>query len=386
MSEWMLRRGRRPPVGPVTTERLIRAIKVGRVPPDTEACRVGSEEWQPYSRFPELELALDSNDVTERPSEGPPLPLDSERAGPNTARSPGTDGASAARLSSPQASPGPVQGDDEDDDDAATQVVKTPFFAPEPEPRSAPRPAAGVPPPKPAGWSSRPAPPPSQPTVRATPGATAAAPPRPEPRPAGAVPRPAAGAAAAPRPMPSRLSSPIAIPPPAPSSPRAALSRPSTPGVLPPPPLSSPFAAPKPAASAPNASLGNQREEDEVDDDAMTHVVASPIDMPTNRPPGLKPRDSASDASDAALPQAQPGPVVAEGAYPPHAGTTPLPVAPVMIAPPEATGVRTPPPPIPIPSYPPAPVLDATTKALIALIVVLSIGLTIVLFLLWRRS
>ena len=100
MSEWMLRRGRRPPVGPVTTERLIRAIKVGRVPPDTEASRVGSDDWRPYAQYAELELALDSSDVTERPSEGPPLPLDSERAGPNTTRSPGT-AAVPARPSSP---------------------------------------------------------------------------------------------------------------------------------------------------------------------------------------------------------------------------------------------------------------------------------------------
>jgi hypothetical protein len=57
-----------------------------------------------------------------------------------------------------------------------------------------------------------------------------------------------------------------------------------------------------------------------------------------------------------------------------------------MIAAPEPTKVRTPPPPAPIPSYPPPAVLDGTTKALIALIIALSIGLTIVLFLLWRRS
>src|SRR5687768_15874414 len=160
MAEWMLRRGRRPPVGPVTTERLIRAIKVGRVPPDTEASKVGSEDWRPYSQYPELELALDSSDVSERPSEGPPLPLESERAGPNTARSAGVGAPS--RESSSQAAPS--FADDDDEDEATRVVVSAPFAAPEPEPPPAPRPAAGVPPPKPPGWSSRPAPP-SQPTV-----------------------------------------------------------------------------------------------------------------------------------------------------------------------------------------------------------------------------
>jgi hypothetical protein len=398
MTEWMLRRGRRPPVGPVTTQRLIRAIKVGRVPPDTEACKVGSDDWRLYSKYPELELALDSSDVTERPSEGPPLRLESERAGPNTARS-AEIGSLAPRLSSPWAS-----DEDEDDDEAVTQVVSTPFAAPEPkpepkpEPRPTPRPAAGVPPPKPAGWSSRPGPP-SQPTVRATPssttharpGATAQAGP---PRPAAAAPRPAAGVAAPPRPTPSRLSSPIAVPPPVPSSPRAALSRPSTPGPLPPPPTSNPFAAPlppqvtNPAPIAPNSVPPS--DDDDVDDEARTHVVASPAELPTNRPPGLKPRDSAPEAARGAQiggEQAVQSPVVSPGAFPPPAVETPLPVAPVVIAPPEPTKVRTPPPPAPIPSYPPPPpVLDATTKALIALIIALSIGLTIVLFLLWRRS
>jgi hypothetical protein len=129
-------------------------------------------------------------------------------------------------------------------------------------------------------------------------------------------------------------------------------------------------------------------DDDELDDDAMTHVVASPADMPTNRPPGLRPRDSAPEAGAWASTGAQPAQnaIANSAAFPPPAFDPPLPVAPVVIAPPEPTKVRTPPPPAPIPSYPPPPVLDATTKALIALIVVLSIGLTIVLFLLWRRS
>jgi hypothetical protein len=393
MTEWLLRRGRRPPVGPVTTERLIRAIKVGRVPPDTEACKVGSDDWRPYSQYSELELMLDSNDVTERPSEGPPLRLESERAGPNTARS-AEISSLAPRLSSPRAD------EEDDEDDAVTLVVSAPFAAPEPkpEPRPAPRPAAGVPPPKPAGWSSRPGPP-SQPTVRATPSSTAharpGAAPQPAPaRPAAAVPRPAAGVAAPPRPTPSRLSSPIAAPPPVRSSARAALSQPNTPGALPPPPTSTPFAAPLPsqmastAPSAPNAvSPGDDDDDVDVDDEAMTHVVASPAETPTHRPPGLKPRDSAPEAAGSAQigEQALQSRVVSPGAFPPPAVETPLPVAPVVIAPPEPTKVRTPPPPAPIPSYPPPPVLDATTKALIALIIALSIGLTIVLFLLWRR-
>jgi hypothetical protein len=129
-------------------------------------------------------------------------------------------------------------------------------------------------------------------------------------------------------------------------------------------------------------------DDDDLDDDAMTHVVASPADMPTNRPPGLRPRDSATEAAAWAPAGAQPAQnaMANSGGFPPPAFDTPLPEAPVVIAPPEPTKVRTPPPPAPIPSYPPPPVLDGTTKALIALIVVLSIGLTIVLFLLWRRS
>jgi hypothetical protein len=146
--------------------------------------------------------------------------------------------------------------------------------------------------------------------------------------------------------------------------------------------------ASSPLASPESASAANQ--DDELDDEAKTHLVASPADLPTNRPPGLKPRELGSEllsARHGGEPHAPPSPVASEGVFPPPAGATPLPVSPVMIAPPERTHVRTPPPPPPaIPSYPPPPVLDATTKALIALIVALSIGLTIVLFLLWRRS
>lgn len=393
MTEWMLRRGRRPPVGPVATERLIRAIRVGRVPPDTEASRVGSDDWRPYAQYPELELALDSSDVTERPSLGPPLPLDSERAGPSTARSPGA--AAPARPSSPLAAPRlDPSDDDEDEDEAVTQVVSTPFAASQPEPGSerearAPRPAAGVPPPKPPGWSSsRPGPPsqPAQPAATALPTAPSA-PARPPA--VAAVPRPA-GIAAPPRPTPPRVSSPFAVPPPFSSSPRPALSRPSTPGALPPPPLSGPFAAPPVATSSPSASAGSpppHDPDDDLDDEAMTHVVSSPAEIPTNRPPGLKARDAPElpSAPRTSHPHAPQSPVVSAGVFPPPAAATPLPVAPVMIAPPEPTRVRTPPPP-PMSSYPPPPVLDGTTKALVALIIALSIGLTIVLFLLWRRS
>src|SRR5687768_10340710 len=89
MSEWMLRRGRRAPVGPVNTERLARAIRVGRVPPDTEACRVGSDDWRPYADFPEVQAALDRSSEDPGRASEVPLVLESERAGPNTERSAG---------------------------------------------------------------------------------------------------------------------------------------------------------------------------------------------------------------------------------------------------------------------------------------------------------
>lgn len=54
MSHWWVSRGSSEPVGPVTTEVLLRGIASGRVPLDTLICRVGEQRWVPLSEVDEV--------------------------------------------------------------------------------------------------------------------------------------------------------------------------------------------------------------------------------------------------------------------------------------------------------------------------------------------
>ncbi|MFC1642080.1 DUF4339 domain-containing protein, partial [Myxococcota bacterium] len=54
MCEWLVRIPGRSPMGPVTTELLVRDVGAGRIPRDTEVCKVGDTAWQPLSAVEQL--------------------------------------------------------------------------------------------------------------------------------------------------------------------------------------------------------------------------------------------------------------------------------------------------------------------------------------------
>jgi hypothetical protein len=57
MSWWVTVPGGHP-LGPVRTERLLRAIAAGKVPSHALACRVGDEEWRPLTSIQRFADAL----------------------------------------------------------------------------------------------------------------------------------------------------------------------------------------------------------------------------------------------------------------------------------------------------------------------------------------
>ncbi len=61
MTQWRLRRRGRT-VGPIPTSELLRALQLGKVPIDSEAQKVGEDDWAPLAEFPEFaeEVARDT--------------------------------------------------------------------------------------------------------------------------------------------------------------------------------------------------------------------------------------------------------------------------------------------------------------------------------------
>jgi len=78
------------PLGPVSTESLLRGISAGKVPREALVCRVGDEEWSPLSgiqRFADA-FAVRSLDryVAAHPSDRPPF-VEPETVEPRAPRS-----------------------------------------------------------------------------------------------------------------------------------------------------------------------------------------------------------------------------------------------------------------------------------------------------------
>jgi hypothetical protein len=71
MTEWMLRRKDGHAVGPVPTRALVRGIKTGKVPPDTEAREVGGDAWLPLASYDDFYEALGLDDAETRLVETP---------------------------------------------------------------------------------------------------------------------------------------------------------------------------------------------------------------------------------------------------------------------------------------------------------------------------
>jgi hypothetical protein len=99
MAEWRIRRRQGPAIGPFETQHVLRAIRAGKVPHDSQVQRVGQQAWTPIARIMEFSHALD----------GPP----EEDHGPASASVP------------PSAAP-PLLPWDEEDDEATRLMVQDP--------------------------------------------------------------------------------------------------------------------------------------------------------------------------------------------------------------------------------------------------------------------
>lgn len=71
MSMWLVRHGRNKPVGPLSTRMMVDGIAKGTVPVDSEATRVGTDEWRPLHAYKEFAEALPFDDAVTRVSDAP---------------------------------------------------------------------------------------------------------------------------------------------------------------------------------------------------------------------------------------------------------------------------------------------------------------------------
>lgn len=76
MAEWRIRRGTGSAIGPFETQRVLRAIRAGKVPQDSLAQRVGNDAWTPITRI--LEFSHVFSDPVEPDRSSAAKPLSSE--------------------------------------------------------------------------------------------------------------------------------------------------------------------------------------------------------------------------------------------------------------------------------------------------------------------
>jgi hypothetical protein len=162
MAEWHVRQAGSRPIGPVSTELVIRGIEAGKVDLTAEVCRVGSRDWMPIDMVDEFaHVAVDEEAATrvtespwfaDQPSSPvaasqpriapPPAPKPSSSLGLPRARAPLPSAPRAApppppvrsapRASQPRQPPIPLPAQNrygETDDDAMTNVVHSPLDA-----------------------------------------------------------------------------------------------------------------------------------------------------------------------------------------------------------------------------------------------------------------
>jgi hypothetical protein len=145
MARWYVKNADAEPVGPVSTELIVRGIALGRIPPTSEVCAEGGEEWLPLEYYTEFADAMTADDAMTRMA---PSPLEHGAEPP----------------------PGVLPSySDVDDDEVFTRLAPSPLGV-EPE---TPRPAAGRRPPPPSGGAR---PPPKPPGPRSRPDAAPAPP------------------------------------------------------------------------------------------------------------------------------------------------------------------------------------------------------------------
>lgn len=106
MSEWWVGRRGADPVGPVSTETLVRGVKEKKVPPNALVCRVGGQQWQHITQVADLWEKINVDEARPTIVQEPHV-------------APVTDTMSAADS----------LADAEDSDDAATRILDGPMTA-----------------------------------------------------------------------------------------------------------------------------------------------------------------------------------------------------------------------------------------------------------------
>jgi len=107
MSEWWVGRSGADPVGPVSTETLIRGVKEKKVPPNALVCRVGAQQWQPLTQVSDLWEKINADEARATLVEQP-------HVAPVTDSMPAADSLADA---------------DSDSDDEATRIFDGPMTA-----------------------------------------------------------------------------------------------------------------------------------------------------------------------------------------------------------------------------------------------------------------
>jgi len=107
MSEWWVGRRGADPVGPVSTDTLVRGVKEKKVPPSALVCRVGGQQWQHITQVADLLERLNADEASAAIVEQPYV-------------SPLTDSLPAADA---------LADADADSDDAATRILDGPMTA-----------------------------------------------------------------------------------------------------------------------------------------------------------------------------------------------------------------------------------------------------------------
>ena len=163
MAQWMVRTDGSDPIGPVTTELLLRGIAQGRVPVESEVQALGSAEWQILEFVDVFADAIQSDDAMTKLAESPLddgdilAYADAEEAFTRLAIPSGARANAAPpppSLTTPRAKrppppptsvrhnppppPPPAAPAYQEDDDAATRVASSPFSVESSQPPSAP--------------------------------------------------------------------------------------------------------------------------------------------------------------------------------------------------------------------------------------------------------
>ncbi len=145
MAQWMVRSEGSDPIGPVSTELLLRGIALGRVPVESEVQQLGTREWQVLEFVDAFADAIQSDEAMTRLAESPLddadilAYADAEEAftrlavpagqslGARPPPPPNPNRAASARLAPSASRPQTANATYDEDDDVATRVASSPL-------------------------------------------------------------------------------------------------------------------------------------------------------------------------------------------------------------------------------------------------------------------